>query len=431
MRKKLTKNRLDGLAPSENRYTVWDDQLPGFGVRVNITGQKSFILRYRAKGRTEKRYVGLGRYGVVTADEARTRARRLLGSIANGEDPAHEAAVRRQIPTLFVLAAEFLELHVVAKRKPKTVASYTHALQHHVLPRFGTRRADDVTREDIDRLHSALADRPFMANYVVTVLSSLYGWAERRQVIPEGHNPARHVEKFRENRRERFLSRDEFARLGAALREAEIVGIPYEINEARPTAKHAPKPENRRVVVAPDAIAAIRLLMLTGCRLREILHLRWTEIDFDRGLLLLEDSKTGRKPVVLGEAALAILAHLPGVAKCVFPGADGETPRHDLKRPWALVTRRAGLEDYAFTTCGILMHPLPQAPVSACQSSAGCWDIPRRAPRPVTPTSLMILLELLLQWSKTESSPPSNSGRLYFRPIVRQGQSPGTRNQQH
>ena len=351
MREKLTKNRLDRLVPSANRYTVWDEQLPGFGVRVSTTGQKSFILRYRAKGRTEKRYVGLGRYGAVTADEARTRARRLLGLVANGEDPAHEAAVRRQVPTLFVLAAEFLELHVVAKRKPKTVASYTHALQHHVLPRFGTRRADDVTREDINRLHFALADRPFMANYVVTVLSSLYGWAERRQVIPEGRNPARHVEKFREKRRERFLSREEFARLGAALREAETIGIPYAVDEKRPTAKHAPKPENRRVVVVPDAIAAIRLLMLTGCRLREILNLRWDEVDFERGLLLLADSKTGRKAVVLNGAALHVLSKLPRIGRYVFPGTIGDKPRTDLKRPWSMIRRRAGLD-------GVRLHDL-------------------------------------------------------------------------
>jgi integrase len=351
VRKKLTKSFVDGLASADDRYTVWDSQLPGFGVRVSIGGRKSFILRYRAKGHTEKRFVSLGSFGVVTTEEARARAKQFLGLVANGEDPAHEAAAHRKIPKLSTLAAEFLQSHVAAKRKPKTLASYTHALQYHVLPRFGDRHADDVSRADVDRLHSTLADRPFMANYVVTVLSSLYGWAERRGIVSEGFNPARRIEKFREPRRERFLSREEFAHLGAALREAETAGIPYEVDETRPTVKHAAKPENRRVVVAPDAIAAIRLLLLTGCRLREILNLRWREVDFERGLLLLEDSKTGRKPVVLGASALAILGQLPRVAECVFPGADGKTPRHDLKRPWALVSRRAGLR-------GLRLHDL-------------------------------------------------------------------------
>ena len=144
-----------------------------------------------------------------------------------------------------------------------------------------------------------------MANYVVTVLSSLYSWAGRRGLVTDDYNPARRIEKFREQPRERFLNAEEFSRLGAALREAETVGIPYDVDETKATAKHAPKPENRRIVVAPDATAAIRLLMLTGCRLREVLNLRWQEVDLQRGLLLLADSKTGRKTVVLQSAGFA------------------------------------------------------------------------------------------------------------------------------
>lgn len=204
MRQKLTKRVVDGLAPSANRYTFWDGHLAGFGVRVNASGRKSFIIRYRPRGCTEKRYFTVGRYGVLTVDEARVQARRLFGLVANGEDPAHERDVRRQIPTLSVVVEEFLKMHVAAKRKPKTLASYTHALRYHVLPKLGHRRLDEVTRADIGNLHSALGDRPFMANYMVTVLSSLYGWAERKEIIADGLNPTRRIEKFRETRRERF-----------------------------------------------------------------------------------------------------------------------------------------------------------------------------------------------------------------------------------
>ena len=363
---KLTKSVLDGLEPAANRYTIWDGQLPGFGVRVSSSGQKAFIVRYRPKGRPEKRYVTVGRYGVLTVDEAKVQAKRLLGLVASGADPAHELAVRRQVPTLSAVAAEFLEMHVAAKRKPKTLASYMHALHYHVLPKLGNRRLNDVTRAEVGRLHSALADRPYMANYVVTVLGSMFEWAVRKEIIVEGRNPARRIEKFREHHRERFLSRDEFARLGAALREAETVGIPYEVDETRPTAKHAPKPENRRVIVAPDAVAAIRLLMLTGCRLREILNLRWREVDFERGLLLLEDSKTGRKPVMLGVAAISILTVLPRVGEYVFLGAGGDKPRSDLKRPWSLVTRHAGLE-------GLRLHDLRHSYASVSAAPREVW----------------------------------------------------------
>jgi integrase len=182
-----------------------------------------------------------------------------------------------------------------------------------------------------------------MANYTVALLASLFSWAGRRGLAPEGLNPARAIDRFEEDARERFLSSDEFAKLGAALREAETLGIPYDVDESRPTAKHAPKPENRLVIVAPDAVAAIRLLMFTGCRLREILNLGWQDVDFERGILLLRDSKTGRKTVVLGTAALEVLSRLPRVGEHVFPGADARKPRADLKRPWAVIKRRAGL----------------------------------------------------------------------------------------
>ncbi len=241
--------------------------------------------------------------------------------------------------------------HVAAKRKPKTLSSYSHALERHIIPSLGKLSLLDVTRSDVSKLHLSLTSTPYMGNYVVTVLGALYGWADRQGIVPDGYNPARRIDKFREQRRERFLTREEFARLGAALREAETCGIPYAVDDSKPTAKHAAKPENRRVVVPPDAVAAIRLLMLTGCRLREILNLRWREVDFERGLLLLPDSKTGRKTVVLGPPALAILSSLPRASVYVFPGADADKPRSDLKRPWAAIKRRVGLQ-------GLRLHDL-------------------------------------------------------------------------
>src|SRR5208283_2182882 len=114
-----------------------------------------------------------------------------------------------------------------------------------------------------------------------------------------------------EKKKERFLSSDEFRRLGEALAKGEAEGLPYQVDEQGPNAKHAAKPENRKRIIDPYAVAAIRLLILTGARLREILHARWENVDPERGILFLPDSKTGRKPVYLGTAALDILATLP------------------------------------------------------------------------------------------------------------------------
>src|SRR5205807_7410051 len=128
-----------------------------------------------------------------------------------------------------------------------------------------------------------------------------------------GFNPARGIEQYPEKGRERFLSADELTRLGDAVREAETVGLPYDIDEEKPTAKHAPKKTHRRTKIGPHAAAAVRLLILTGARLREILHLKWEHVDVERGLLLLPDSKTGKKAIVLNAPALDILANLPRV----------------------------------------------------------------------------------------------------------------------
>src|SRR5262249_35091285 len=153
-----------------------------------------------------------------------------------------------------------------------------------------------------------------------------------------------------EQRRERYLTTEELGRLGAALHDAETSGIEWTIDESKPTAKHIPK-RKRRTILGPHPVAAIRLLLLTGCRLRGILHLRWVDIDWERGLALLPDSKVGRRYVVLNAPALSVLADLPRVAELIIPGEFQDKPRSDLNRPWRLVSARAGLR-------GVRLHDL-------------------------------------------------------------------------
>jgi integrase len=178
----------------------------------------------------------------------------------------------------------------------------------------------------------------------------MYGFAGKRGLVSEGLNPARGIEKFAEDGRERFLLSDELERLGAAIRKAETHGVAWAVDEAKPTSKHVPK-RKRRTVIGPHAAAAIRLLLFTGCRLREILHLKWEHVDFERGLLFLPDSKTGKKTVVLNAPALTVLNGLDRVGQYVVAGDDPNEPRTDLKRPWAMVTREAGLD-------GLRIHDL-------------------------------------------------------------------------
>jgi integrase len=347
--RRITKKMVDSLKPTGADYFVWDGALIGFGVRVQPTGSMSYIAKYRAgSGRgAPTRRVTLGRVGTLTPDEARALARKTLGAVAHGSDPAAVKAAERRASTLREVAEIFLAEHVEAKRKRTTATHYRSLLEKVVLPNLGSRKIEQVTTSDLAKLHAKMRSRPYQANRMLEVIGSLYSFAGKRKILSLGLNPARGIDQYAEKGRERFLTTDELARLGDAVREAETVGLPYEIDRSKPTAKHAPKDANRRTKIGPHAAAAVRLLILTGARLREVLCLKWEHVDLERGLLLLPDSKTGKKAIVLNAPALDILANLPRVGTYVIAGetagTNDEKPRADLNRPWRAIRKRAGL----------------------------------------------------------------------------------------
>jgi integrase len=210
---------------------------------------------------------------------------------------------------------------------------------------LGSRPITAIGKGDVARLHNAMAGKPGAANRCLALFDSVWNWAVRRSEIAALPSPTKGLERNPERSRERYLSADELRRLGKALRDAETIGLPWLVDETGPKAKHLPKAEKRATAVAPYAVAAIRLLMLTGARLREILTARRDYIDWDRGLMFLPDSKTGWKTLYLSEVSLALLEDLPKVAgnPHIIPGEGKEKPRADLKRPWAAIVRAAGL----------------------------------------------------------------------------------------
>src|SRR5262245_11965102 len=351
--KRITKRTVDALKPNGSEFTLWDDTVSGFGVRVRPTGAMSYVVVYRAgsgRGAPVRRYT-IAKVGKTTPEAARRRAKAILGAVAHGHDPAGEKATERGTLTISGLADRFMAEHVEQKRKFGTAAFYRHLLDKIIKPDLGVTKADKVTRAQVARLHGKLKATPFQANRVLAVIGSMYAFAGRSGVVPEGMNPARRIEQFKEYRRERFLTGGELERLGSAIREAETKGIPWDVHERKPKAKHLPKAKNRFTKIGPFAAAAIRLLLFTGCRLREILHLKWEQVDLERGLLFLADSKTGRKTVILNAPALAVLAGLDRLGPYVVPGDDPDKPRADLKRPWQAVAKRAGLD-------GVRLHDL-------------------------------------------------------------------------
>ncbi len=350
---RITKRAVDALQcpVGKDRGFLWDDALAGFGVAAFPTGRKVYVAQYRQNGRSRR--TTIGEHGRLTPDEARSQAKTILGAVETGADPIEERRAARAVRTFASVADDFMSLYAATNCKLRTQIEYRGWLARHLLPALGARRLTDIRRADLARLHARLSPTPVEANHVLALFRAIWNWAARRDEVDGAANPAVGVDRYPERGRERFLTSDELGRLGAALVEGETVGLVYEVDEAKPGAKHAPKPERRRVKLDPFAVAAIRLLILTGGRLREILDAQWSYVDLERGILFLPDSKTGRKPVYLSAAAQAVLAAIPRIEgnPHVIAGANDGKPRADLNRPWAAVRRVAGLD-------GVRLHDL-------------------------------------------------------------------------
>jgi integrase len=353
---KLTKRAVDALKLRAKPYVAFDGDAKGFGVRVMPSGIKTYILEYRpgAGGRgVSKKRLSLGRHGAMTAEQARTAALEALAHIRLGADPQAEKARWRDSLTVDGLVDAFIAAHVEKKCKPRTAEAHEIALRRLHEAHGGT-KAEALTRPQLSTLHSKFKDSPFAANRFLAVISKCFAWGAGRGLLPEGHiNPARGIERYKERSRERFLTSEELSRLGDTLREGETVGLTYEIDETKPKAKHAPKADKRRTKLDPFAAAAIRLLILTGARLREILDAQWQYVDFERGAIFLPDSKTGRKTLYLSAPAMQVLASLPRLEgnPHIVAGMKDGAPRADLQKPWAAVTKAGGLE-------GLRIHDL-------------------------------------------------------------------------
>jgi integrase len=333
---KLTKRTIDALKPLDKLYTVFDSGVKGFGIRVMPSGVKTFVLEYRPHGGgrgVSKKRLTIGRYGGMTCDQARKAALDALARIRLGDDPSLQKRAQRASLTVGQLIDVFLKDHVAMKLKVQTNIHYFASLAV-VSSVYSTIKAVSLTRTHVAALHQSMANTPYSANRMLAALSSCWAWGERHGLLPEGHpNPAAKIVRYREQGRERFLAGEELGRLGDAVRECETRFGPY-------------------------ASGAIRLLCLTGARLNEILALRWQEIDFERGLALLPDSKTGRKIVQLSAPALAVLANLPRLSGCPYVVVGRNGRRADLCRPWAAVREAAGLE-------GVRIHDLRHSFASA------------------------------------------------------------------
>jgi len=325
VKKRLTRRLVQSARPGKIAYIIWDTSLTNFGLRLYPSGKRSYVIQYRPEGQRLARKMVVGGADVLTPEHARKRAADLLADVADGADPLAERQERAEVPTVAELAQRYLQQHAAVKKKASSASMDKATLRRHVLPALGQQRVTDVTRGDVERLHYGLRKIPVMANRVLALLSKMFNLAERWELRDEGSNPCRHVERYREHRRERFLSDAEYQRLGAVLSEAE-----------RTQTEH------------PSVIAAVRLIALTGCRRGEILGLRWEDLDLENGWLLIQDSKTGKKTQPISAPTRMLLAELhqrSNGCPWVCPGRGREKPLVAMTYAWFRIRKQAGLDD--------------------------------------------------------------------------------------
>ena len=317
---KLTKRTVDALEVDRKDAVFWDRELAGFGVRVHTTGRKTYVVQSR--GPSGPKRVTLGRHGEMSCDEARKQAARLIDRIRRGEEIS--AAAPGAETTVAGLAERFMRTHVERHLKPASASAYRTMLEGHILPALGGMGLEEVGGAEVTALHHRLRETPARANQVVHLLSRMYTLAEAWELVPPGRNPCRALRRYRTRKRERFLTPEEYRRLGRALKEACAEGGTW-----------------------PSAVAAIRLLALTGCRRSEILNLGWDDVDRTAGDLRLRDAKAGPRMVPLTKPVLRVLDAIPRSEDnpWVIAGQRPGKRLTGLHHYWRPVRERAGLAD--------------------------------------------------------------------------------------
>jgi len=318
---KLTKSYIDKLTYSKRNHVHdihWDESLPGFGLRVYPSGKKVFVIHYRVKGR--KHYKLVARYGTMTLEQAREAAKREFVVIMDNKDPL-EARRKSQATIPF---KELCEIYIerYAKQHKKTWFEDLRRNEKYLLPAFRAVRIDAITRADCGTLHGSLGLKyPYGANRCLEQLSKMFELAREWGYLPENHsNPARGIKAFREKQRDRWVRPDEMPKLAEAINnEKNFYGR-----------------------------QAIWLYLLLGVRRTELLTAKWTDIDWDREELRLEETKNGKVHYVpLSRPAIAILRSLPVMDgnPYILPGAKSGQHLVGIQNIWERIRAEAGVED--------------------------------------------------------------------------------------
>lgn len=318
---KLTKTVIDGARYSGSageRVVLWDDEIPGFGLRIYPSGKRAYVLSYRSNGR--KRLMTIGPHGVFTLQQARDRSRQLCSQVIGKSDPLAERKRAALGETVADLCRDFMERH--SKMNKKSWKEDERRITRYIVPAFGNHKVKGIHRADVASLHHKIGKNSvYEANHTINLLSKMFSLAETWGFLDEGApNPARKIEKYPTTKRDRWVTPEELPRLAEAV---EQEGNLY-------------------------ARFAVWLYLLTGLRKQEVLSLRWDQIDFTRNELGLPDTKSGRPHYLpLSGPAIRLLEKIPRLDgnPYVIPGHKKGCHLVNITKPWVRIRERAHIED--------------------------------------------------------------------------------------
>lgn len=301
---------------------LWDTEVKGFGLRVQPSGRRSYIYKFRTPdGRRRNRKIGDPEK--ITAEAARRVVQGMVSDAALGKIVIDDTPKQKSI-TMGKLCEFYLRDYARLHKKPKSIEDDSRYIEKEIKPRLGNKTLTEIRSKDIVKIHSAMSDKPIKANRLLALLSKIFNLAEEWEYRDVNTNPTQHIRKYKETPRERFLTQDEMATLELTLSDAE--------------AEH---------LVSSSVIHALRVLLMTGARLQEVLTMKWEYFDFENGKIHLPDSKSGKKTIWLSDRAQEYIDAIPHKRgnPYIFPGQRTGSRLVNLQKPWRKLRAIAGLED--------------------------------------------------------------------------------------
>ena len=316
---KLTTRFVNEIKPTDRINILWDDQLKGFGLCVRPSGKKTFILKYRI-GRGRNALVkkqSLGCLPVVTLEIAKNKAKSFLLMASQGIDPIKKDCT---LLTIRELCEQYLDRYAIIHKKKSSFIRDKNLINRVIVPDFGKMKVVDLGRMHLIKYHHSLKETPIMANRLLALISTMMNLAEKWEYRDQNTNPCKFVDRYKENKRQVYLSMDQLERVGSAMRQLKDIESEY-------------------------VLSAIQMLILTACRTQEILSLKWEYIDFKNSSMNLPDTKTGERKIYLNPSAIHILEKLERKSDYVFVSRVENKPITTIRLTWKKICKIAELQN--------------------------------------------------------------------------------------